>query len=133
MDAVRLHVHDKFSVPHGVGHGHAFLQGKASAGSGAAAGKPDGEQDGEDDAETPPASSPSSSKATKGPQPARGEVKVLQLEDSEEGDQTKKPNERRRKTSLVDDRTAEFSNADEYLTAQRSRLSSGVDPANCDT
>ena len=48
VDAARLHVHDKFSVPHGVGHGHAFLQGKASAGSGAAAGKPDGEQDGEE-------------------------------------------------------------------------------------
>ena len=37
VDNLRLHVHDKFAVPHGVSHGHAFFAGRAFGGSSGAA------------------------------------------------------------------------------------------------
>ena len=117
VDNLRLHVHDKFAVPHGVSHGHAFFAGRAFGGSSGAAVDLDEQLEGSaDGGQDVDATRERSTKRRR----EHDEVRVINLEDSEEEDAAKKSKKgKKRKVNVLEDRTKAYSWGEDAVKSKR--------------
>ena len=120
VDAHRLAVHDKFSKPYGVSHGHQFFAGRASADVGDGA----GDAEGQDDSGTG-SGVDSQGISPGGKKRVPEEVKVIALEDSD--DEKKSPQSAKkgkaRKVNVMEDRAKLYSFTADALNTKSVRPS----------